>query len=289
MTGPLLLPPGVSSGCWHGTAVWDIQAQGARARVSAFGGQLLDWRPVADDPVFWLSPCPAPLPAPIRGGVPLCWPWFARQGQPADAPAHGLARTACWRLQSARVLDDGRIGLVLVPRQALQPGLELQQVIRIGRVLEQELHTRNTGDAPVILGQALHSYFRVPGLASVGVEGLAGCRYEDAVHPGRPGVQQGSWHWNRRHDGGRVDRIHAHAGQALRLVRGQHLPALRITPARAGSLVLWTPGEELGMRMADVGAGWNHYLCLEVANAGEGRIELAPGQAHRLGQQLALD
>lgn len=273
---------------WHGTTAWEIHAQGARARISAFGGQLLSWQPLPGEEVFWLSDRLAALPTPLRGGVPLCWPWFGRQGQPASAPSHGLARTAPWRLDSQRALADGRLEVVLRPAQPVHPQLEVFQTLVIGRVLEQWLHTINRSSAPFALTQALHTYFAVDVVADAVVQGLEGTAYTDALHPAAPGCQPGRWRFDALRDGGRCDRIHATAGNAVVLERGPGRAAVHVQPHGSHSMVLWTPGPELGQAMADVGAGWADYLCLEVANAGRDVVELLPGQAHALGQTLAL-
>lgn len=268
--------------------VWEVVTEhGASARISATGGQLLSWQPVEGQEVFWCTPAPLPAPAPLRGGVPLCWPWFGRQGQPPTAPAHGLARTAPWCCHRQQVLADGRVELALRPLQALHPALEVEQVLRIGATLEQELRTRNHGNQPLPLSQALHSYFRVDALQAVQVDGLHG-PFHDALQPDSPGFQQGPWRFAADRGGGRCDRIHPYSGSALRLHRGGQLRPLQLTATGATSLVLWTPGSVLGPAMADVGSHWDRFVCLEVANAGEGALQLAPGQQCLLGQQLAV-
>ena len=288
MTPQTVEAPHCRSLQWHGTEVWEIHAQGARVRISAFGGQLLSWQPLAGDEVLWLSRQLADLPVPLRGGVPLCWPWFGRQGQSPSAPSHGLARTTRWQLAAQQVLADGRLEVVLRPAQRLHPQLEVFQTVVIGRVLEQTLHTLNEGSEAVSLTQALHSYFRVDVAADAVVHGLEGTAYADALKPSVPGVQQGPWRFDASRDGGRCDRIHITAGQALLLDRGPARAALKIQPGGSNSLVLWTPGPALGQSMPDVGAGWADYLCLEVANAGADVIELSPGQGHALKQVLSL-
>lgn len=278
----------VQSGSWQGLQVWDVQARGARARISAFGGQLLQWEPQADEPVLWLSPQLQGLPVPLRGGVPLCWPWFGRQGQAADAPSHGLARTAVWVLQHWQVLDGGQVELRLAPEQPLHPVLHVHQVLRIGQTLEQELHTHHRGNKALALSQALHSYFQVSHVAGVAVHGLEGVGFDDALHPERTQAQQGAWQWSLATDGGRYDRVYQHADGELVLVRGGGRRPVRIQTKGASSLVLWTPGPGLAAQMPDVGDAWEHYLCLEAGNVGQGAVVLQPGQSHLLGQRLAL-
>lgn len=73
--------PDISTGLYHGLEAWQIRTPSATAVISVFGGQLLSFIPEGQPDLLWLSPKRAGLPTPIRGGVPVCWPWFGRQGQ----------------------------------------------------------------------------------------------------------------------------------------------------------------------------------------------------------------
>jgi D-hexose-6-phosphate mutarotase len=79
------LPDGLREGDFAGLPAWLIDTPLARAAISRFGGQLLSFAPAGHDELLWLSPALKPLPAPVRGGVPLCWPWFGREGGPPTA------------------------------------------------------------------------------------------------------------------------------------------------------------------------------------------------------------
>lgn len=279
--------PDISTGLYHGLEAWQVRTAKATAVVSMFGGQLLSFIPDGQPDLLWLSPTRAELPTPIRGGVPVCWPWFGRQGQSADVPAHGLVRTARWELLQASQSDDGDVELQLAPAPSADPGLRLQMQLRIGCQLRQQLVTENTGTSPVTFTQALHSYFRVGDAKRVEVEGLDGLQYLDKYEDyAQLRLQQGPWSLRDPRDPGRSDRIYTGAGGHYVL----HDPVLqrRIEIRSEGSqtLVAWNPGAEAAARMADVGEGWRDYVCLEVANAGPEQITLAPGARHQLVQTL---
>lgn len=272
---------------WQGVAVWELRTAQALARISCFGGQLLSWQPAGQEEVFWCSGQLQP-PRALRGGVPLCWPWFGAHDSDPSAPAHGLARTAPWQLQQVNELADGRVHLQLVPAADLYPDLQLEQQLCIGQQLEHRITSHNVGEAPVVLSQALHSYFRVADVSAVQVEGLAGLRYSDALQAGRVGQQSGHWQFDAGQHGGRCDRIYQGVAQALVLHDHAGRRRLQLRADGGTSVVLWTPGPELGRQMPDVGEGWQHYLCLEVANAGEDARLLEPGQRHVLAQSIVL-
>ncbi|WMJ71028.1 D-hexose-6-phosphate mutarotase [Stenotrophomonas sp. 24(2023)] len=282
------LIPEVTTGLYHGLEAWQVQTASATAVISVFGGQLLSYVPAGQPDLLWLSPTRAALPTPIRGGVPICWPWFGRQGQPADAPAHGRVRTARWQLQQASRLPDGDVELELVPVRADAAALRLSMQLRIGARLHQQLHSHNTGADPVTLTQALHSYFRVGDATRVEVDGVDGLHYLDKYEDyAQPRLQQGPWHLRDPRDPGRSDRIYP--GTSGHYVLRDPVLQRRIDIHSEGShtLVAWNPGAEAAAQMADVGEGWHDYVCLEVANAGPDVIELAPGASHRMDQILS--
>ncbi|WP_243733171.1 D-hexose-6-phosphate mutarotase [Luteimonas yindakuii] len=278
----------VREGVHAGTACWIVDTAHAQAAIARHGGQLLAWRPAdAAHDVLWLSPLAKRPPAPLRGGVPLCWPWFG-SGE-GDLPAHGLARTRAWALDDWRLDDDGSVALTLRPETQPVPGLEVIEHLRIGGVLEQTLETRNTGDVPLALTQALHSYFHVGDVAQVEVDGLDGHDYLDK-YEGYAAArhQRGAWRLDDPRDPGRSDRVYLGTGGRYLLRDPVLARSLAITSVGSHSLVVWNPGATGGRAMDDVGDGWRHYLCLEVANAVTDRVQLAPGTTHRLSQRVEV-
>ncbi len=280
--------PDISTGLYHGLEAWQIRTPSATAVISVFGGQLLSFIPEGQPDLLWLSPKRAGLPTPIRGGVPVCWPWFGRQGQSDDALAHGLVRTARWELLQARQDDDGELELQLAPALTAERGLRLQMQLRIGGQLRQQLATENTGTSPVTFTQALHSYFRVGDARRVEVDGLDGLLYLDKYEDYAQLRQQ---HWSLRdpRDPGRSDRIYTGAGGYYVLRDPVLQRRIEIRSEGSQTLVAWNPGAEAAAKMADVGDGWHDYVCLEVANAGPEQITLAPGARHLLVQVLASE
>ncbi|WP_414496553.1 lytic murein transglycosylase [Stenotrophomonas maltophilia] len=279
---------GVSSGQFQGLDAWLVETPEASAAISVFGGQLLSFVPKGQPDVMWLSPKRAELPTPIRGGSPVCWPYFGRQGQGNDVPAHGFVRTLPWELQQARRLDDGSIELTLAPPALQDLGLRLTMTVRVGRELRQQLVTENTGSAPATFTQALHNYFRVGDATRVEVDGVDGVTYQDKYENyAQTRRQHGPWSLRDPRDPGRSDRIYSPAGG--RYVLRDPVLKRRIELRTEGSraLVAWNPGAEAAAKMADVGDGWRDYVCLEAANAGPDVVTVAPGGRHVLVQVLS--
>ncbi|MEO6322355.1 MAG: D-hexose-6-phosphate mutarotase [Polaromonas sp.] len=267
----------------HGTATLALQ-----------GAHLLSWIPTGQRDVFWLSPQSLPQPAAIRGGVPVCWPWFARQGMPADALQHGPVRNLPWEISAIHASSDDEVSLSLEPceRFALAPDLRVSLRITLGKTLSQTLHTRNLGTQPFQLTQALHSYFAVGDAMQTGIEGITGLPYLDKLRGMAADIQRTPFAFDTA-----CDRIYHHAAQGSP-DKSKHRYTLKdpvwqrrivIDTRGSHSVVVWNPGREGARAMADVpDDGWQEFFCIEAANAGANVISLAPGAAHCLGQILSV-
>ena len=275
---------GLSAGDFNGFTAWKVETPFSTAAISVFGGQLLSFVPKDGVEVMWLSPSAKQPPTPIRGGSPVCWPYFARQGQGGDVPSHGFVRTVPWELRDARREADGTMVLTLAPPAMENLSLRLTMVLRIGRTLEQELLTENTGSQAITFTQALHNYFNVSDALKVDVSGLDGLTYFDKLDAGNAHVQQGDWNLRDPRDPGRSDRIYTRAAGQYELRDPGFARRISITTEGSHSAVLWNAGETAAMKMDDIGAGWRNYVCIEAANVSDDAIELAPGGRHTMKQ-----
>jgi glucose-6-phosphate 1-epimerase len=280
--------PGLRMGRFQDIEAVCVDTPFASAAISLQGAQVLSFVPRGFDDLMWLSPDTRHSPQAIRGGVPLCWPYFARQGQPGDVPQHGHARTSAWRLTDAQRDQEGALSLQFaLPGQA-GGALELSMRVRIGRALEQALTTRNRGAAPQRYTQALHTYLRVADAGRVSVGGLDGLRYADK-YDGREHVQAGDWNLQDPRDPGRSDRIYADTGDRFELTDPAARRRITLRTSGSRTLVVWNPGAEGARTFTDMPPdGWRHFVCLEAANAGTEVIELAPGAHHTLAHTITV-
>ena len=272
----------------QGLPVLFVRTRWADAAVSLHGGQLLSYVPVGSEDLLWLSPLSKSAPDAIRGGVPVCWPYFGREGQAGEVPQHGFARNTRWELANAVRDAEGGITLELeLPRRSSNL-LRLAQSVHIGRVLRQSLSTHNDGPGPVRFTQALHSYFRVGDATRVTVTGLDGLTYSDKLD-GASHVQSGDWRLQDPRDPGRSDRIYHCTGARFELIDPVLGRRIELTTSGSRSLVVWNPGAQGIAAISDAPpAAWQDFVCLEAANAGEDVIELLPGQTHTLQQTIGL-
>ena len=280
--------PGLVLGKFKGLDALLVDTPLAKAAVSLFGGQIVSFVPDGQADVFWLSPLRADLPTPVRGGAPVCWPYFGRQGQTGEVPAHGFVRTVPWQLTAARREADGTVVLEMEPPPLQDLSLQVRMQLRIGRSLEQRLVTTNAGSAPVRFTEALHNYFHVSDVEGVRIEGLDGRPFLDKNDGGNRHVQRGEWTLHDPRDPGRADRLFPDAGGRYRLVDPGLRRSIVLEVEDGRTAIVWNPGEAAAARMADVGAHWRRFVCLEAGNAGPDVVELPPGATHTLLQKITV-
>lgn len=263
-----------------------VTAPAATARISLQGGQLLEWQPAGQAPVLWLSrQARFAAGQAIRGGVPVCWPWFGAHPVDATQPQHGFVRRQPWQLLELTPRDDGvRVVLGLKPdaesRSIWPHDFDLRMEILVGQRLCQQLVMCNTGEERLELTAALHGYFRVGDIERVRVLGLENTDYLDKPAGFARRHQQDEV---RIH--GEVDRIYLQTPGAVTIVDPALQRRIRLEKTGSEATVVWNPGAEQAAAMADFDDdGYRHMLCVEAAVAGEQTVVLEPGQTHALGQ-----
>jgi glucose-6-phosphate 1-epimerase len=271
---------------WAGREVWLANEAWGQLAVSLQGAQVLHYRPAGDDSQGWLwvTPTPQELPGAIRGGIPLCWPWFADENTADESPdrsgpMHGPARKANWRLDAVDEHEEG-VELHLSPLERLHGQLVPRAVIQANaRRLHVELITEHVGETPVKITGALHSYLAVEDAFACRVEGLAGAQYLDKLADFAERDQQGELGVR-----GGLDRIYRSNAE---LVLDDGTRRLRIARQSSDSAVIWHPGDT---PPADTSAEVaRHFLCVEAANTRLDPVWLVPGAQHLLGTTLSRE
>ncbi len=268
-----------------GLAVAEVENEKASALVALQGAQVMRWAPRGEDPVIWLSGAARFAPGKsIRGGVPLCWPWFGAHASEADFPGHGYARTVSWEVLATEALNPAQTRLVLrlletdATRAWWPHDTPVECAITVGEALELELATRNAGSAPVTIGEALHTYFQVGDIAQVQVLGLEDGEYLDKVDGFRRKTQSGPVTFS-----GEVDRVYVNNSGACVISDPVLQRRILIDKRGSESTVVWNPWLEKAEKMGDLGdEGYRHMLCVESGNAADNLVEIAPGAEHRL-------
>ncbi|MDO8458237.1 MAG: D-hexose-6-phosphate mutarotase [Burkholderiaceae bacterium] len=271
----------------------DITNAHASASLCLQGGHLLSWQPVSTpEPVIWMSPAATCAPGhPIRGGIPVCWPWFGAHESQSSFPAHGFARTQPWQVTGTRSLEDGstEIALSLLPAddtQAFWPHpSRLDLLLNVGTSLKIALITRNRGESDFVIREALHTYFHVSDIARVHVLGLEDGAYMDKAAGWTPGQQVGALGFS-----GEVDRVYTDTPAACVIEDAGFGRRIRIAKLGSQSTVVWNPWQARAAQMGDLGAdGWKGFVCVESGNALENAVTVAAGTSHMLAVEYRVE
>ncbi|MDN3639759.1 D-hexose-6-phosphate mutarotase [Simiduia curdlanivorans] len=277
------LPKGVNRGTsTYGLEYLDIEHPKARARIFLQGAQVTEFQATNQPPLLWLSPEEDFRPAKaIRGGVPICWPWFGAHAANAAAPAHGFARTSLWHLEGVISRDEGvtlTLSLPVAARPDWPHSAQLTLTVSISDHLGLALTTHNLGDTDLVLSQALHSYFDVQDITQVQITGLRGCRYDDQLlgEAGR-GLLCAEGPLNVA---GEVDRI-VYPRQPIGVTTPTY--DLALTTQGSASAVIWNPWLDKSARLSHFPAdGYKSMLCVETANCGADARVIGAGASHSL-------
>jgi glucose-6-phosphate 1-epimerase len=295
----MLCPPHITMVMHAGYECLQLSNRYGTAFVALHGGQLLSWAPSAQRDVLWLSPTALPEPAAVRGGVPVCWPWFAKQGLPTGGMQHGPVRNRRWVVAQIHAADAVRVCLTLVPSPPTGPAdpllqfaptLDVSLTIDLSERLTQTLHTQNRASTPFTLSQALHTYFAVGQADRMQIEGLDGVSYTSKLDDGQPHLQSGRFEFT-----GACDNIFVHADahappRAYVLIDPVWERRIVIETSGSDSLVVWNPGVLGASTMVDVPSdAWSDFICIEPANAGSDVVNVLPGASHRLTQTLRCE
>lgn len=276
----------------HGFRNIEISNAKARATISIYGGQVLSYRPVTEDEdlLFLSARARYEVGKAIRGGIPVCWPWFGDDPEGRGRPPHGFARNRQWAVTATESLPGGatKIALELVDTdetRTIWPHLfRLRIEITVGESLGLELVTQNRGEKSLTISQALHAYFRVGDVSRVRALGLDGVKYVDKIDQFIEKTQAGAVVVN-----GEIDRIYT--GVKGELVVDDASVGRKICIGLAGSstAVVWNPWAKKAAAMSDLDDDdYKRMVCVEAANAGPETVDVPAGGEYRLSAEYSV-
>lgn len=266
--------------------ICELKSELASLAFSLQGAHVLSWQPSAEEDVIWLSKdAQFSQGKSIRGGIPLCWPWFGTHETKPEYPAHGFARTVDWSLLGVKVTDAQIIKVHFqLDTRTLSPEIQnlwpnatvVDYYLEVGAEFKAKLVTTNVGNQSITIGQALHSYFAVGDVRDVVVKGLEGCDYLDKPKQFLRCNQLGNIHFS-----GEVDRVYIDTTAKLAIVDTHR--TLHIAKQGSQTTIVWNPGEKVANTMGDLGEnGHLKMLCVESANAANDTVTLAIGESTEL-------
>jgi glucose-6-phosphate 1-epimerase len=283
------LPPGANLAP-HSTGgdALTLTTPGGTALIALHGATVISFVPTGGRDLIWLSPKATSAGGkPLRGGIPLCGPWFGPHATHPKGPTHGLMRQRPWTLARVEALAEGRLRAEFALELPAEPALgwvhaaSARCTVTVGSTVAVELTLRNIGTTPFLASGALHSYLAVGDVRRTRVEGLDDRSYIDFTNGGV----------RRRHGAGPVvlDREAARfflTSDPVRVVDGERTIAVRSWGH--GATVVWNPWDATAATMADLGDGWPGFLCVEAANIPDTAVPLPPHHSHHLGTELGM-
>ncbi len=259
-----------------------------QASISLYGGQVLSFQPTGEENVLWLSEqANYQSGQAIRGGIPLCWPWFGAhplQKKAGSIIKHGFARQLLWHVESIEA-DDVGVTIVLILEGENQHKLwpsafKLRQTLFFGEKLTQTLAMSNLTNEAVQFSLAFHNYFRVSDSSHVSIDNLTGVTYQDKV------TRESAVQHTPVSFVGEIDREY-HTSEKMSIVDTGWHRTIEVVSDNCHQWVLWNPGAKLANNMPDIPLGGEkQYICLESANTEQ--LKLPAGETVTCSQEIRV-
>ena len=261
------------------------------------GGHVTHFQPAGSRPVLFLSKdSNFESGKPIRGGIPICFPWFAQKLDEPDASMHGLARDRAWKFRSVEKKKDGAVEIMMVLKWnsetlSIWPfKFVLTNTVTLdaaGKMLTvslgvKHIDTEDGSNPPFTFEAALHSYISIADIAQTGVMGLGGVKYIDKLDHFTTKQQNETCLEVTRE----TDRVYDDASQTCCVVETDREVVL--TKSNSGSTIIWNPWIEKSKQMRDFGDDeWRNMLCVETANVASEAVKLTSRQGHQMNLTIA--
>ncbi len=264
-----------------GYPVFDISHPTCAARVALHGAHVMSWKPADEEEVLYLSPDAVFKEGKaIRGGIPVCWPWFNKHPADPAQPSHGLVRGRFWELL---VAAEDASGVTL--RFGIRDGIwNAELTVKTGEELEVALESKNISEVPIVVSGALHTYLGVSDISQVRIVNLDGCDYLDTVGEPERRKQKGDVTFDKE-----VDRIYDSSSSTL-LVDDLSGRTLLIEKSGSPSTVVWNPWAEKAAALGDMpDEDYRKFCCIEAAIANDRAEIVMPGASHLLFTRISVE
>ncbi len=269
-----------------GLTMVQVSTPKATALISIHAGQVLSYQPVGEEDLLFLSSkAYYQNNKAIKGGVPICWPWFGPDPEGKGRPGHGFVRNRPWNVIGTEVLANEAIKITLgltdtaETRDIWPHAFELTQEIVIDDSLNLTLATRNNDTEPFGITQGFHTYFNIGDIAQTSVLGLQDCNYIDKVNTDDEVKNQSGVVTI----GAEVDRIYRTLSNTLIIDDKALDRCIQIISQGSHSAVVWNPWEKIAKDMADLeDTDYFRFLCVETTNAADDVVMVVPGQEFKL-------
>ena len=259
-----------------------IASPACEGEIYLHGAHVTHFQPRGHEPVLFVSSRSNYADGkPIRGGVPVIFPWFGPRADDAAAPMHGLVRTRSWDVEGVTRAGDG----VRVVMTTATPDAQVRFAVTFAAALAMELPVRNASSQPLRFEEALHTYFAVADVRAITIDGLGGTEFLDK-EKGHSRFRQAE---PRLKLAGVTDRVYVNTPATCVIDDPGKSRRITIAKEHSASTVVWNPWDEKIKTMADLDPSeWTKYVCVETCNVKENAVTLAPGAPHTLRATISV-
>jgi glucose-6-phosphate 1-epimerase len=255
------------------------------------GAHITTWQPTGHQPVLFTSRKAEFAPGkPIRGGVPIVFPWFGARHDGKSGPSHGFARIQNWTLAFAALAgDDLHLTFTLSPttlsRSLGYDEFRLAYQLIIGRDLKLQLTVANEAAGSLVFEEALHTYYAVVDVHEANVTGLEGVTYLDKVDNFEAKVQHGPVTFT-----GQTDRVYLDTAATCILHDSPGKRRIIVAKVNSNTTVVWNPWDSGAAKLPDLDpTEWHEFLAVETVNAAKDTITLGPGATHTMQTHISVE
>jgi len=263
-----------------GITVLTLSNKHATAEVSLYAAQVLSFKPKNKNDILFVSKKSLFTPGKaIRGGIPVCWPWFGPHATEKDFPVHGFVRTTQWRLAGSE--ENSKSTTVTLEctsspetKKFWPHDFTLSLTVSVGKNLELKLTTKNDERETVSITDAFHTYYRISEIANVSVKGFDGTRYIDRVGERTERTQEGDIVIS-----GETDRVYL-GGKKCIVSDPSAKRTVSVEKDGFPDTIVWNPWIDRSKAMVDFDDDeYHNMVCVEAGSALDNKIALAPGSS----------
>jgi len=216
----------------------------------------------------------------IRGGIPICWPWFGSHPSNKNLPNHGFARTSLWKHEKTEHISKEKTKIIMSLKSskeslALWPyAFELRLEIMMSDILELSLKTKNNSEKAFSLSQALHTYLQIEDIHTAKIEGLDQRPYYNKLDDSFNNIQEGTLSFSAE-----TDRIYQELTKPL--ILHDKNQDIEVETVGSDTVVIWNPGQDFAKSFSDL-HDYSTFVCIESANALNSALRLKKDEVHTL-------
>ncbi len=266
-----------------GLVIGEVDTVACRASFFLHGAHVASYKPKTEsiDLLFMSAEAVFEDGKPIRGGIPICFPWFGAHASDPSMPAHGLVRLAPWDLVSSEIQDSA-----VVVRLGLTTGhWQLIYEMSFGAKMRIAFTATNQSTSAQTCELALHTYFDLQDSSQTEIRGLEQLAYLDQLTKTEMQATGKPIEFDQE-----TDRIYFGSVNQIVIEDRARGRRVYVTPENSSSSVVWNPWIAKSQRMADFGDDeYQRMCCVETARIGRNKLDIGSHDSETVAFTVATD